>query len=55
MPPVLGRQFWYAFNAKTPFPDAKAILTCCVRAGLAFLKNLEKCTPDLFSVLSEKM
>ena len=54
MPPVLGRQFWYAFNAKTPFPDAKAILTC-VRAGLAFLKNLEKCTPGLCSVLSEKM
>ena len=36
MPPILGFQFWYFFNDKTPFPDAKAILTSCVRAGLAF-------------------
>ena len=37
MPPFLGHQCWYAFNDKTPFPGAKAILSPCVYADLLWL------------------
>ena len=36
MPLFLGRQCLYFFNDKSPFPGAKAMLICCVRACLFF-------------------
>ena len=52
MPLFLGHQCWASFNDKTPFPGAKATLTCCVLAGLFFFfETLKKCSPDLFDVL----
>ena len=50
MLPFLGHQWWCSFNDKTPFPDAKAILTHSVCADL-FFQTLQECIPDLFNVL----
>ena len=49
MLPFLGHRWWCSFN-KTPFSDAKAILTRSVCADLYF-QTLQECIPDLFNVL----
>ena len=52
MPLFLGRQCWYFFDDKTPFPGAKAILSMLYVYVLAcFFETLKKCIPDLFSIL----
>ena len=52
MPLFLGRQCWFSFNDKTPFLGAKAMLTCCVRAGLPLFLNTEETTCLIFFVLT---
>ena len=51
MPPFLGLQCWSSLDDKTPFPGAKATLTCYVCAGPFCFSALKECTPDLFDVL----
>ena len=53
MPLYLVHQCWYSFDDKTSFPGAKAILTCCVCAGLFFFffEILKKYNHDLFNIL----
>ena len=38
MPPFPKHQCWSTCNDKTPFPGAKAMLTCCARADLVYSK-----------------
>ena len=52
MPAFWGHQGWSSFNDKTPLPGVKAMLTCCVRAGLSLFLNLEEMTCLMFFVLT---
>ena len=51
MSPFLGFQFQSSFNDKTPFPGAKAMLTCYVPAGLVLFETFKKRILALFNVL----
>ena len=55
MPSLLGCQCWFSSEAsRTPFLEAKAMVTCCAHAGLIFsfffFLILEERLPDLFHV-----
>lgn len=54
MPSLLGCQRWFSSEtSRTPFLEAKAMVTCCAHAGLIFsffFLILEERLPDLFHV-----
>ena len=50
MPPLLGAPMQALLGPQDSFPGAKAMLTCCVCAGLVFLDALKEHIPDLFDI-----